>query len=95
MKNKERNRKQQKIYRRRRIALVCILVLLAVILIVSIQSKLNLKKIALGENALNIGGEEINLNQVFSNDPNPPQLGARNDTNKMEWRILGNNDCRQ
>lgn len=74
MKNKNKN--QQKIYKKRRIVFVCILILLALILIIGIQSRLNLKKIALGENALNIGGNEIDLSKVLSNEPNPPSLGA-------------------
>lgn len=98
MKNK-RNIKQQKIYKRRRIAFVVILILLAVILFLSIKSNLSLKKIAKGENALNIEGEALDLSGVLNQEPNPPQLGAgmipvKWNEDKAMWEITTVNDSK-
>lgn len=96
MKNK-RNIKQQKIYKRRRIAFVFILILLAIILFLSIKSNLSLRKIAKGENALNIEGEALDLSKVLSQEPNPPSIGAgmipvKWNEQKAMWEITTVND---
>lgn len=72
MKRKVQNLKQQKIYIRRRVALVVVLIaLLALIVAINASTSEN-KKTADKNNILN----NVDLSNVISEDPNPPVVGA-------------------
>ncbi len=75
MKNKNN---MQKVYKKRRITLFIILVAILLILAIALIQRNNIQKIALGQNALsiNVGGKNIDISKVISNEPNAPVVGA-------------------
>lgn len=98
MKNKKSkvNKRNQTKYRLRRLGLVVFLAVIFVILILSIRNKNNIRRVATDESHMLIGNEPLDISKITSTrEVNPPTLGARNDTNKVEWKQLGNNYSRR
>lgn len=96
MKNKK-NIKKQKVYKIRRISAVVLIVLGIFLLIFGVQRRNKIQKLAVGENALEIGGSDLDLSQVLGEEPNPPLLGAgmipiKWDENQGMWVITTAND---
>ena len=75
MKN-AKNIKKQKIYKIRRAVAVIVIALAILILILGMKQRNVIKKLALGEDALEMGQEVLDLSKVLSEEPNPPALGA-------------------
>ena len=73
---KNKNKTKQKVYMRRRILAVVLVVLSIFLLIFVIQKRGKIQKLALGEDALEIGGITLDVSKVLSEDPNPPAVGA-------------------
>lgn len=97
MKNKKSkvNKRNETKYKIRRIGLVVVLAVLFIILILSIKNKNNIKKVAVDGSNMVIGNQPLDISKITSaTEVNPPTLGARNDTNKMEWKCLANNYSR-
>lgn len=91
---------KQKISKKKNIKIISIIVLLIIIFLILIinNTKLNVNKIANEVNHLTIGNQEIIIDNITSStEINPPTVGARNDTNKMEQRrtSMGNNHKRR
>ena len=78
---------KQKISKKKNIKIMSILVLIVVIFLILIinNTKSNNTKIAREINYLAVGNQEIEIGNITSStEINPPTVGARNDTNKME-----------
>ena len=67
---------KQKIYVRRRIVCIALVLLMVLLIFFNIKNKNKIQKIALGGNALYIAGEQIDISRVISSEPNAPTLGA-------------------
>lgn len=67
-------------YKRRRAVLVLILLVSSIALVTNIISKTGVQKLASSENALYVGGEEIDISNIISSEPNPPAVRGRYDT---------------
>ncbi len=94
MKNNKgkKNRRSQTKYKLRRLGLVIFLAVIFVILILNIQKRAKIAKLASEGNLLVINGENIDISKIASTtEVNPPTVGARNDSYKVEWNKLGNN----
>lgn len=96
MKQNVKNLKQETVYKRRRIAVFAILVVLLV-LIVSIYASTTRRKIANMENKIQINGADIDISGVISKEPNPPHLGAgmipiKWNSDKGSWVITTKDD---
>ena len=96
MKQNVRNLKQQKIYRRRRIALAVVLIVIVALLVAIYASTSNLKTADVG-NSINLKGVSVDISKVISADPNPPVVGAgmipiKWDENQGLWVITTADD---
>lgn len=83
MKNNKgkKNRKSQTKYKLRRLGLVIFLAVIFVILILNIQKRAKIAKLASEGNLLVIDGKNIDISQIASTtEVNPPTVGARNDS---------------
>lgn len=67
-------------YKRRRAVLVLILLVSSIALVTNIINKTGVQKLANSENALYVGGEEIDISNIISSEPNPPAVRCRYDT---------------
>ncbi len=76
MKQNVRNLKQQTIYRRRRTALLVALVLLTLLIVAIYAASIPAKRIANTDNVIHINGDDIDISNVISMEPNPPAVGA-------------------
>lgn len=78
---------KQKISKKKNIKIISIIVLVIIIFLILIinNTKFNNTKIANEVNHLTVGNQEIEIGNITSStEINPPTVGARNDTNKME-----------
>lgn len=97
MKQNVRNLKQQKIYKRRRIALAVVLISLVALIVAIYATNTTLKTTADVGNSINLNGVNIDISKVISTDPNPPVVGAgmipiKWDENQGMWVITTASD---
>ena len=97
MKQNVRNLEQQKIYRRRRTALLVVLIAIFALIVAIYATNSTPKTTADVGNSINLKGVNIDISKVISVDPNPPVVGAgmipiKWDENQGMWVITTAND---
>ena len=92
---KAKNVKKQQIYKRRRAVAMIVIALAILLLILGIKQRNVIKKLASGEEALEMGQDVLDLSKVLSEEPNSPALGTGMipiKWNGVSWVITTAND---